>query len=1547
MLVLLTLLLLAVVFLPQLLPSNMIKDRVVQQLRQDLGYDVSIDRLEIGWFSGIEIYGVHVSQPQGFGADALLTIQRLWCPFQPIDLLRDRIDQITIENMDVYCVVDAQGRFNLANLVERADSLDQSTEIGDIELRQIILHLVDEMRGSRQSFTIQHASFNHADDGSINWLVQAYQDDADEPTIFFQGSYGVFDLTGQGPPGPQTNLRIDNLDLGRLGLEPWGNFFLQSLALPNTPQLGRLNSVTGICCADVDFAFAVDGTITIDGSLDLTQVNLRTAEPDVDLARDFELHIGLDGSLIADHTEMQCDLDSNISGHGFDIALSDQLTIPSTLPIIASAHVELDPCAILLTLPALAQAAQDCNEVYPNTIVADVQMRFDSVADRAVLSLRTEGPLNLDNGNVIVGDDESVALDCTALLNRNTQQLRFTVERVDWPSVEQVVVDITTPIPALFPLVTAWDDYAQWWRTTLNSLARQHEFTLAGSIAIDDFDTLAASVPRLQLLPPQVTLLGPLDANMLIVGLNDHLNLDLNLASNTILVVRDTPAPYSPVVFEKISGQPLRVLLETVFDLDTSTASNISLSVQHGDGLFEFSAGSAQLRQATTDQDETQLVSLTGQWRISAVEDWCSALPRLDRQLADECTEVSGSCDGDITLQRTDQEYINAHLDFAALELIVADRTTTDTPEPFLHKPQNLPCAVDLTWTNDPCQGVINYNSSLTFGDITGSITGSTMRVPFGISEELGISPSHHQITYNLTVPDLAELTDLAPGLVSGQTSHCDPYCLDQLQGEVRLNGQCDFQTILDKIASGQFNVHLIGDNTSFVLYESVADANGILDTQILWDKQPGSALSWDGCVSVWPRLSLTDWLSGHGWLPVVVQFDNAHGNVTGASLDVSGGFIFDLLPVMLNRPWHQTLRYVDVGWSVTAQHSEQLVREIPLYERISRQWNLSGTGQLTGRACWDESEDCFGIYGALDLSGTAFAGNVEVKIADSNDVEHVEFCKPLGDVLNANWAVGGCANELNEILIDGATITLPGTALTCDAVVRLAQPFNWVDWDWDTDQFDAAEISLSVDCNDLAAVAQWVPSAEPMALNGSLSAAGGATVILSDDLTLESIQFTPWEMTADLGGMAGTEPIRASIDQAQWSSSRLLMSALRMQLGQSNLNVVCDLAVPMAWPQPPVPTGQRPQSGHHVNILAERLDLDVLNEFLRQLDSASPDTQAASTSSPIAPMPDEAAFDEIVEVLRLTDFDGTLRINQLSFTDPKTEARLVLDRLQSEYQLYNGDLNSTFRAALSGGVVTGSFTGNFNIDDPTFEYELVCNQLQATEALTPLVESEFPGLIVTGTISEQRRLHTTLSRILESPDTWLGTGTNDCTQGSLFGPGGPGWLWTVIPGLELVEYPWQRMSNQYELLDGGRKRNHMTFHGQSYNIYIDGVSTEVRDQAGYARAIDMLRTDLERAREQVQQLARSGQEDSLYFSYYQQRLHGLAEILDRYNQGQQIRVTRAGYEVGALVRSDLAQGELFEVPQELLTIPAFYSTSYIIGRHMIGIETTSTQPAR
>ena len=74
------------------------------------------------------------------------------------------------------------------------------------------------------------------------------------------------------------------------------------------------------------------------------------------------------------------------------------------------------------------------------------------------------------------------------------------------------------------------------------------------------------------------------------------------------------------------------------------------------------------------------------------------------------------------------------------------------------------------------------------------------------------------------------------------------------------------------------------------------------------------------------------------------------------------------------------------------------------------------------------------------------------------------------------------------------------------------------------------------------------------------------------------------------------------------------------------------------------------------------------------------------------------------------------------------------------------------------------------------------------------MVENQFPGMEVNGTISEKKRLTMPLTDLVAGSIDWVGEGTTICTDGVLYGPGGPQWMLKAFPGLRLVEYKWEQI---------------------------------------------------------------------------------------------------------------------------------------------------------
>ena len=177
------------------------------------------------------------------------------------------------------------------------------------------------------------------------------------------------------------------------------------------------------------------------------------------------------------------------------------------------------------------------------------------------------------------------------------------------------------------------------------------------------------------------------------------------------------------------------------------------------------------------------------------------------------------------------------------------------------------------------------------------------------------------------------------------------------------------------------------------------------------------------------------------------------------------------------------------------------------------------------------------------------------------------------------------------------------------------------------------------------------------------------------------------------------------------------------------------------------------------------------------------------------------------------------------------------------------------------------------------------------------------------------------------------------CTEGVLYGPGGPGWMLKVFPGLRLVEYRWEKMTNDYERYVDGSKKNHLVFNGKHYDIYMEGVSRPVVEPNEYAAALAMLARDRQASQAKLAELQQDPAElQDESGRRVQKQAAGLAQLWQRHQAGGRLSISAANYVVGGLLSSGGI--ELFAKPKEILRVPLFRSHSYIIGRFMVGIKT-------
>jgi len=412
-------------------------------------------------------------------------------------------------------------------------------------------------------------------------------------------------------------------------------------------------------------------------------------------------------------------------------------------------------------------------------------------------------------------------------------------------------------------------------------------------------------------------------------------------------------------------------------------------------------------------------------------------------------------------------------------------------------------------------------------------------------------------------------------------------------------------------------------------------------------------------------------------------------------------------------------------------------------------------------------------------------------------------------------------------------------------------------------------------------------------------------------------------------------EEIGVSLAGLQADVGELTFSGLEVQVDQNNLMLTGEIQMPVLSEK--VLRGPERLKGR-VDAWSDGLDLDDVQRRLKAMGIGAGSSAAAGAEAEAG----AAGVSEVAAWMRKLELEGTVGATRVSYSDARTGARLRLEEFRNDYALKEGKLGAEFRASLNGGVIQGHVACDGTAEGIPVEFSLRSEKLRADANLRPMVESEFPGMVVTGFISEQYTIRNTVENLLKGSSVGDGPGMTICEEGVLYGPGGPAWMLTVFPGLKLVEYPWKTMTNTFDRLADGRKKNHMIFKGQDYDIFLDGVSTPVAEEKEYAEAMEKLEREYETVREVNEKLKAGEMTVSeqkarhLWYCY-----EGRGKLRQRKAQGERLSVTKIDYNVGAVVSQ--AGKELFDKPKTILPIPIFRSRGYVIGQFMVGLETTNT----
>jgi len=103
--------------LPLWAPTGLIRDYLAGAMSAQMGVDVRIEGVSLSWSEGVELRGLHIASPEGFGPEAMVVVPRIRTELAPLDmLLHDRIGWMVLDGPRAFVQVDEAGNVNLAVL---------------------------------------------------------------------------------------------------------------------------------------------------------------------------------------------------------------------------------------------------------------------------------------------------------------------------------------------------------------------------------------------------------------------------------------------------------------------------------------------------------------------------------------------------------------------------------------------------------------------------------------------------------------------------------------------------------------------------------------------------------------------------------------------------------------------------------------------------------------------------------------------------------------------------------------------------------------------------------------------------------------------------------------------------------------------------------------------------------------------------------------------------------------------------------------------------------------------------------------------------------------------------------------------------------------------------------------------------------------------------------------------------------------------------------------------------------------------------------------
>jgi hypothetical protein len=343
------------------------------------------------------------------------------------------------------------------------------------------------------------------------------------------------------------------------------------------------------------------------------------------------------------------------------------------------------------------------------------------------------------------------------------------------------------------------------------------------------------------------------------------------------------------------------------------------------------------------------------------------------------------------------------------------------------------------------------------------------------------------------------------------------------------------------------------------------------------------------------------------------------------------------------------------------------------------------------------------------------------------------------------------------------------------------------------------------------------------------------------------------------------------------YDGQRLATDGLNIVVGRSDVTLVAYIQQPDR-----APTGS-------VVLRGKALDLKEIQDLIQdtsaqvaawtsvaQATAPAPGPAPPGKTPPAAPRPLSEQLGRWGQrLLGDAQLAAELAVDRVSLVVPEWDTTYELTGLTGEGRLSGRQFTvPEFRCALNDGTISGEMALDFRSQPPVATLSYKATNLKMAANLKPFIDTTFPGMQVFGSLTTRA----TLTLVLAEKTFPAGGGETILTDGLLEGPGAPEYITSVLPGLKLTQYRFNRMSNDFENKENGDTDNRMIFQGKAYNIYIFGV-THADGQVDYALGVDLLVSLGSKV------LTRTLDQGKLPLMYYTGRIKGT-----RYAEGPFIR---------------------------------------------------------